>query len=275
MILEFQRTDGVRNAFYGVLDRMGKIIHGVDTPCIPGIVMAHMRHAVDHRIPHIHIGGSHIDLRPKHFLPILIDSVLHILEQLQILFHCTIPVWTVFSRLFQRSAVFADLFCRQVTYIGFSLFDQLHCRFIHLLKIVGRKKKPVLPVRAQPLDVTLDRIHEFRPFFGRIRIVKPHIEFSVVFLCQPVIQQDGFGMSDMQIPVRLRWKAGVDRIVDTLRQIPVNLYLNKIFGNHFIFHNRILLVFYLSVKRFYHSILLYRFQELQEIISAVRQSFPL
>ena len=42
-------------------------------------------------------------------------------------------------------------------------------------------------------------------------------------------------MSDMQITVRLRWKSGLDVIINTFCKILIYLLLNKVFRNHFFF----------------------------------------
>ena len=39
MILELQRTDGVRDALNRILDRMCKVVHRVNTPLVTSIVM--------------------------------------------------------------------------------------------------------------------------------------------------------------------------------------------------------------------------------------------
>ena len=64
MIFKLQRTDGMSDLLHRVLDGVCKVIHRIDTPFIPGIVMVHMGHPVDDRIPHVDIRRSHIDLRP-------------------------------------------------------------------------------------------------------------------------------------------------------------------------------------------------------------------
>ena len=45
---------------------MGKIVHGINAPLLPGTIVVHPLDAVQNRIPHIHVGRSHIDLSPKH-----------------------------------------------------------------------------------------------------------------------------------------------------------------------------------------------------------------
>ena len=56
VILKFQCTDGMGNMLNGVLNGMGKIIHGVNAPLISRIVMLHMSHTINNRVSHVDIG---------------------------------------------------------------------------------------------------------------------------------------------------------------------------------------------------------------------------
>ena len=49
-------------------------------------------------------------------------------------------------------------------------------------------------------------------------------------------------MPDVQVAVGLRRETGVHGVVDALGKVFFDLYLNKVFGNSRIFHNRVLLV---------------------------------
>ena len=41
-------------------------------------------------------------------------------------------------------------------------------------------------------------------------------------------------MSDMEVSIRFRWKAGVDGVINAISQILVNDVFNKIFRNGFV-----------------------------------------
>ena len=75
----------------------------------------------------------------------------------------------------------------ELGYIGFPLLDQFLRTLIHPVKIVGCEKEPVLPVRAEPGNIFLDRFHELDLFLGRIGIVKTQVERSVILFCKSVI----------------------------------------------------------------------------------------
>ena len=68
------------------------------------------------------------------------------------------------------------------------------------------------PVEAQPMDVVLDRVDEFLLLLHRVGVVETQIAASVEFGRDAEIQADRFGVSDMQVAVRLRRKPGHDLI---------------------------------------------------------------
>ena len=121
-----------------------------------------------------------------------------------------------------------DLLCRQIRDISFSFFYQLYGTLIHLIEIIGRKEKSAFPVRAKPLDVLRDRLHELGLLLGRICIVKSQIKLSAIFLCQTIIQKNGLRMTDMQIAIRFRWKSGMNNLAVPFLDVLVNHLLNKI-----------------------------------------------
>ncbi len=185
VILKFQRTDRMRDLLHRILDGMCKIVHRVDAPFITGIMVGHMRYTVDDRIAHIDIRGCHVNPGAEHFLSILVFSFLHLLKQTQILFHGSVTIGAVFSGLFQRTSVFTDLVCAQVTDKSLSFFDQLDGTLIHHVKVIGSKIQMFFIVGAQPFHVSFDGLYKFCILLRRIRIVKPQVEGSVIFLCQP------------------------------------------------------------------------------------------
>ena len=178
------------HALNGILNGMSKVIHGINAPFVACIVMCHVGHTVDDRVSHIDVRGSHINLSPEHFASVLKLPVFHALKQVQVLLHTSVSVWAFLSRLCEGSAVFTDLLCSQITDKRFSFFDQLYRCLIHLFKIIGGKIQTVLPVCAQPFDIRLDGFHKLHLFFCGVGIVKTHVELSMVFLCQAIVEQD-------------------------------------------------------------------------------------
>ena len=66
------------------------------------------------------------------------------------------------------------------------------------------------PVKTKPTNTFLDGFNIFKFFLGWIGIVKTEVATTAKMLCQPKVKTDGFGMTDMEIPVRFRRKTGHD-----------------------------------------------------------------
>ena len=171
----------------GVLNGVGKIIHRINTRLIPCVVMTHAGHPVDDRIPHIDVAGGHVDLGPQHLFPVLIFALFHLLKQLQVLLNGPVPVGTLLARSLKVSPVLPDLLRAEIADKCLSLLDQQDGTLIHLLKIIGREKQPVLKVSSQPFYILDDGLDKFFLLLGRVGVVKPHIKLSAVLLGQPVV----------------------------------------------------------------------------------------
>ena len=228
MVLELQGADGVGNAFDGILDGMGEVIHGIDAPFVTRILVGHMRYTVDDGIAHIDIGGSHVDLCTEGQFAVCEFTVLHAFKKIQVLFNASVSVGIVDAGLGQGAAVFAHLLSLQGGDISLALFDQLHGHFIHFLEIIGGKVETVLIVGAQPLDILLDGFDELGFFLGGVGVIETQVELAAVLLGQSVVEQNALGMADVEIAVGLGRETGMHGIVDTLRQILIDGILNEI-----------------------------------------------
>ena len=80
MVLEFERAKRVRDVFERVGDRVGIVIHGVNDPFRSLTVMRHIHDAEDHRIAHVDIRRSHVDLRPQYVRSVFEPSSTHPLK---------------------------------------------------------------------------------------------------------------------------------------------------------------------------------------------------
>ena len=221
--------------FDRILDRMGKIIHRVNTPLVTGIVMGHMRNPVYDGIPHVDVGACHIDLGAENLLSVGIFSGLHVLEQLKVFFHRSVPIRAVLAGSIKRSAIRPYLIRGKIADECLAFFDELYGSLIHLIKIIGCKIQPVFPVCAKPSDVLFYGLHKLALFLCRVRIVKTQVELSAVFFCKAVVYKYGLGMSDMKIAVGLGRKTGVYLFISTLFQIPVDYIFDKVSRRRLVF----------------------------------------
>jgi hypothetical protein len=65
MVFKLQGAHGVRDLFQRVRLAVGKIIERVDNPLVAGAMMRLAQNAIHHRIAHVQVGRSHVDLGPQ------------------------------------------------------------------------------------------------------------------------------------------------------------------------------------------------------------------
>jgi hypothetical protein len=119
----------------------------------------------------------------------------------------------VLAGLRQRAAADADRFLRLVVDIGVAGLDQALRPVIQPLEVIRGVIKVGSPVIAEPVHVGLDRVDIFLLFLGRVGVIEAQMALAGEFLRDAEIERDRLGVTDMQIAVRLRRKAGHDPAV--------------------------------------------------------------
>ena len=175
-------------------------------------VMLGMQNAVHDRIAQQHVRMRHVDLSPKHFLPVAELARAHPLEQIEILFDGPVPPRAFRTRHGHRAASLANLLLRLIVHIGESFFYQLLGPLVQLIEIV-RRIVFAGPLESEPAHVLFDRIDVLDVLLDRIRIVEAQIAQAAVFLGQAEVQANTLGMPYVQIAVGLRRKASLDTLV--------------------------------------------------------------
>jgi hypothetical protein len=84
----------------------------------------------------------------------------------------------------------------------------LESELIEFLKIVRSIEEAVLPIEAQPVDIVDNGLHIFDGFTGRVCVVHSQVTGAVILRSDTKIETDRFRVADMEVTVRLRWKAG-------------------------------------------------------------------
>jgi len=133
----------------------------------------------------------------------------HPAEQVEILGDRAIAIWAVCAWNLRSAALVADLFAGLAVDVGESELDQLLGPQIELFEVVAGVEQPV-PLEAEPADIVLNRLDVFGLFGGRVRIVEPQIALAAELLGDAKVQADRLGVSDVQIPVRLRREPCLD-----------------------------------------------------------------
>ena len=63
MVLKLQRTERMCHALERVRKRMGKVVRGIDAPRVTLAIVRRLTDPIDRRVPHVHVGGGHVNLR--------------------------------------------------------------------------------------------------------------------------------------------------------------------------------------------------------------------
>ena len=72
----------MRDVLNRILNRMSEIVHRVNAPFVPGVVMMHMGYTINNRITHIDVWGCHINFRTQYLFAIHIFAFFHLLKEL-------------------------------------------------------------------------------------------------------------------------------------------------------------------------------------------------
>ena len=75
----------------------------------------------------------------------------------------------------------------QIAYVGITIEDEFFCPRVELVEIIASKVQ-IIPLKAQPPDIVLDRIDVFGVLFDRVGIVKAKVAGATKFLGQTEIQ---------------------------------------------------------------------------------------
>ncbi len=168
-------------------------------------MMQRFADAIQHRVAHVQIRRSHIDLGPQHPRAVGELAVAHPLKQLQILPRRAVAIRAVRARLGRRAAMPGDLVQRQLADKRLAGLDQLDREAVELFKIIGGEVNIFAPVEAEPLHVLLDRIDVLDVLLGRVRVVKAQMANAALVLDRDAeVQADRLGMANVQVAVRLR-----------------------------------------------------------------------
>ena len=206
---------------------MREVIHGIDAPLVPGLVMGDVHDAVDDGVAHIHVRGRHIDLRAQHLFAVGKLPCRHAAEQVKVLFNAPFAVGAVFAGLGQRAAVSADLVGGKIVHVGLARLDQLDRALVDKIKVFGGVVA-MLPVEAQPLDILLNGLHVLHVLLRGVRVVQPQVAHAAVFLGGGEVDADRLGVTDVQIAVGLRREPGLHAGVHARGKILVDEIVNEV-----------------------------------------------
>ena len=229
----------MRDAFQGITDRMGEIIHRIDAPLVPGAPMLLVEDAVNCRIAHNNIRAAHVDFGTQSFASLGELTVPHAAEEIQAFFRRTVAPGTVASGFGEGSTVFSHLVLAEFIHIRKSAHDPVLSDFIAFVIIVGSIIETTGPVKSKPVNIPLDCFDIFSILFGRICVIKAQIAFSAILFCGKKVHDQRFAVANMHIAIGLGRKTGMHLRIMAFLEIFFNGIPDKIGPGAF--HNRILL----------------------------------
>ena len=188
---------------------MREVVHGVDAPGIASAVMGRVQDAVHDRIAHIDVWGGHVDFGPQSFAAIREFACAHAFKQIKILLNRAVAPGAVLAGLGQSSAVLPHLIRTEFIHVSKTLFDQLQRHLVEGLKVIRGIIFAVTPIKPQPMDIFFDGIDIFHVFFYRIGVIVAQVGQPAIIFSHAEVNAESFGMTNMQIAVGFRWKAGM------------------------------------------------------------------
>ena len=197
VVLELHGAQRVRDPLDGVRLAVGEVVHRVDAPRVPCLVVRRVQDPVQHRVPHVQVPRRHVDLRPQHPRPLLEVPRAHAPEQVQVLLHRAGAVGALLSRPRQRAPLRADLLRAEVVHVRPPLLNQINGEPVQLLEVVGCKVEVLAPVPAQPAHVLLDGFDVHVLFLRRVRIVESKVALAAPLRGDSEVEADRLGVPDV------------------------------------------------------------------------------
>ena len=228
VIFKFQGANRVGNALDGIRLAMGKVVARVHAPLVTGLVVMGVTDTIENRIAQVHVRRRHVDLRTQHLGAVGKLAGGHALELIQVFLNAALAERAVLARLGQAAAVLARLLWCQLANIGLACLDQLDGPGVQLIEVIGGVAHIAAPFKAKPLDVGLDRINVFLLFLRGVGVVKTQVTDTAKLPGQTEVKTDRLGVTNVQVTVRLRRKAGNNVTVLAAVQISLDDLAQKV-----------------------------------------------
>jgi hypothetical protein len=132
----------------------------------------------------------------------------HALKEIQIVFYAPVPVGALRARFGQSPPVLPDFFLGKAADKCPVLLDQLYSVLIEFLKIIRGIVQVLSPIKSKPGHIFANGVYIDFLFIKGVRIVEAQMTSTPVFPSQPEIEANGFGVTYMEISVRLGGKPG-------------------------------------------------------------------
>src|SRR6185503_13783931 len=170
--------------------------------------MVQVKNSIHDWVAQIKVRGRHVDPGAERSRSIRELSVLHALEQIQILFNRTIAKRTFYAWFCQRPTVLTNFVGAEIAHVSFPGFDQLNGPLVELREVIGSVIETV-PLESEPANIIHDGFDVFSLFLRRIGVVESQIALAAKLCGQSEVEADGFGVTYVQIAVWLGRKSSL------------------------------------------------------------------
>ena len=166
--------------------------------------------AVHDGVAEVHVGVCHVDFGAQHTRSFLEFSGVHAHEQIEVLLHAAVAVRAFGAGLGGCAFLRGYLFGSLVVDIRFPFFYEAYSQIKELWKIVGGIVFAVSPVETEPFDVLAYGIDILHIFLYGVGVVETQVACPSEFFSDAEVHADCFGVSYVQVAVRLGWEPGVE-----------------------------------------------------------------
>src|SRR6185436_2417544 len=152
----------------------------------------------------------------------------HAAEEVEVLLDAAVAVRRFLARLGERAAIRADLVGREAVDVGESAPDQMFGPLVELIEVIRGVQRLAAPVETQPVHVLDDRARVLRLFLLRIRVVEAEIAAPAELERDAEVEADRLRVTDVEIAVRLRRKAGNDGLMPSAAELLLDDLANEV-----------------------------------------------
>ena len=160
------------------------------------------------------LASAEIDLGPENAAPVGQFPCPHLPEEGQVFLDRSGPVRRRATWLAETASIVLDLLVAQIVDVRLPLADQLLGQLVHLARSSPRRTAADRPKEkpSQLTSCTMDSTYS-TPFGQRVGVVEAKVAMAAILLGHAEVQADRLGVTDVEIAVRLRGKAGDDAAV--------------------------------------------------------------
>ena len=156
IVLELEGAQGMRDAFNGVREAMGEIIHRVNAPLVARAIMMGVSDSIQDRIAHDHVRRRHVDSGPQDMRAVLKLAGSHPRKEIETLADRPVPIGTLATVLGNSPSVLANLAFSRAVNVCLPTLDELYRVVVQPLEVIRGVERRITPIKAEPANIILN-----------------------------------------------------------------------------------------------------------------------